>query len=530
MVSFDVIKLMHNLTTYFFSLIFSVSWLNAQHKNAIQWGGTMAKPTSNSEYYYIGNWSDGIMSYFYSPSTVFAGSKAFIERYDNYSLLPQFTKPIELSTARGTKAIEIEAFEQIGDYPVMFGSHFNKDRNKIEVYARRYTTEGDPEGLDYKLADFEAKRRSNLSQLKIIPNSNRNLVLLYYSKVFEKYQNEKAEFRVFDRDFNLVYDRNIEFPYKERNFMVYRATVDAFGRVYLLVKILLDKDEITSKGLPRYRYSLVTFGKEGDGVQEYNLQLDNYFTSDVSFSENNGKVICAGFYSSISNDRAAGSFYIEIDLQRKEIVEKRIDKFEQSFVVDFIPNKRARRMTEIPDFKVDQVIQFEDGSSAIVGEQFYVEEICFRDFRTGMINCQYNYNFNNIIVIKYDDRGSVIWTANIPKYQQSSNDGGKFLSYTFGLNENELIFLFNDHPKNINPTDNRVGIMTNVRKSIPVMVKLSKDGDYSRMSLSNERVQKMFIVPSMSYQISPSSAMLMSVRNTRYKIGIVDFNFHTDRY
>jgi len=517
-----------------FFLIISTFLVNtsvfAQHKNAIQWGGTMARPTSNSEYYYIGNWPDGIMSYFYAPSTVFAGAKAFIERYDNYSMLPQFTKPVLLNTAKATKALEIEAFEQIGEHPIMFASHYNKEKNKIEVYARRYTTEGEPVGLDYKLADFDAKRRSNVNQLRIVPNSNRELVLIHYSKLFEKYQNEKAEFRIFDKDLNLLYDRFIEFPYKERNFSVYRATVDAYGRVYLLVKILLEKDEITARGLPRYRYSLVTFGNDNRKVEEYNLQMDNYFTSDISFSENNGRIICAGFYSEISSDRAAGSFYIEIDLQRQEIVEKKIDKFEKSFVVDFIPNRRARRMTEIPDFKVDHVLQFSDGSSAIVGEQFYIEEICFRDFRTGMINCQYNYNYNNIIVIKYDDRGSVMWTANIPKYQQSSNDGGKFLSYTFGLNENELIFLFNDHPKNINPTDNRVGIMTNVRKSIPVMVKLSKEGNYSRTPLSYERVQKMFIVPMMSHQISPSSAMIMAVRNTRYKIGFVNFDFHTDKY
>lgn len=497
----------------------------AQHRSAIQWGGVIAKPSSNAEYFYVGNWPEGIVYYIYSPSTVFSAAKAYIERYDNMTMLPQFTKPIVLNTSRGSKQLEIESFEKLGDYPVLFASYFNKDKNKIEVYARRYTLEGEPDGKDYKIAEFEAKKRSNVRQLNIIPSNMNEKVLVYYNQVFDKYQNEKTEFRIFDRDLNLLYDKFIEFPYKEKNFSVYRAMVDANGRVYLLVKILIDKSEITDRNIPRYRFGLVTFGPDRNEVDDYNLQIDNYYTSDISFSELNGKVICAGFYSSFSSDRAAGSFSITIDIEAKDVIKRTTDQFEKNFVMDIIPSRRFRRMTELPDFKVDQVVIFNDGSSVVVGEQFFIEEICFRDFRTGMINCQYNYNFNNIIAIKYDARGDVIWTANIPKYQQSSNDGGRFLSYSFCTKNDELIFLFNDHPRNINPTDDRVGVMTNVRKSVPVMVKLTSDGAFSRMALSNERVQKYFFVPRLSNQISNSSALLISVRNSRYRMGVVDFDF-----
>lgn len=498
----------------------------AQVKSPIQWGSPMALPTSNAEHYYIDSWPEGIMKYIYSPSTLFNSAKAYIERYDNYSLLPQYTKPVVLSTAKGAKQLEIEAFTRLGDYPVFFGSHYNKDKNQVEVYARQYNLEGEPIGKDYKIAEFEARKRSNQSLLRVIPNNNRNMVLIYYNQAFEKYQNEKAEFRMFDQDLNVIYERFIEFPYRERNFNIYRSYVDEKGRVYLLVRIFLEKNEVADRSVPRYRYSLVTFGPDRDAVEDYNLQMENYFTSDIAMAIEGDRVICAGFYSGISSTRAAGTFFIEIDRKQKEIAYRKMEKFDREFVVDFIPSRRMRRMTEVPDFKVDHLHVFKDGSVAMVGEQFFVDEICFRDFRTGMINCQYNFNYNNIVTFKFDSRGNALWTANIPKYQQSTNDGGRFLSYCFAINKDEeLIFLFNDHPRNLNSTDGRVGVMTNVRKSVPVMVVVSKEGAFARIALSSERVQKMFFVPMFSYQISPSSAMLYAVRNNRFRIGIVDFEF-----
>lgn len=500
--------------------------LAAQNKLPVQWGGTLAKPTSNAEYYYIDSWPDGIMNYIYAPSTVFSGAKAFIERYDNQSMLPQFTKPVLLSTAKGAKQLDVEAFVRLGDYPVMIASHYNKDKNRIEVYARPYNLEGEAKDKDYKIADFDAKRRSNQNLLRVISNTDKNKILVYYNQAFEKYQNEKSEFRLFDKDLNLIYERFIEFPYRERNFSVYRTYVDENGRVFLLVRIVLEKNEVADRSVPRYRYSLVTFGPDRDAVEDYNLQMENYYTSDITMAINGDRVICAGFYSLISSNRAAGTFFIEIDRKTREIVSRKMEKFEKDFVVDFIPNRRMRKITEVPDFKVDQLYLFADGSATLVGEQFYIDEICFRDFRTGMINCQYNYNYNNIAAFKFDERGNALWTANIPKYQQSTNDGGRFLSYCFGVNQNEeLVFIFNDHPKNLNPADDRVGVMTNVRKSIPVMVILSKEGAYARVPLSADRVQKLFFVPMLSYQISASSAMLYAIRNNRFRIGIVDFDY-----
>jgi hypothetical protein len=57
------------------------------------------------------------------------------------------------------------------------------------------------------------------------------------------------------------------------------------------------------------------------------------------------------------------------------------------------------------------------------------------------------------------------------------------------------------------------------------MVVLSKEGAFARIPLSTDRVQKMFFIPMLSYQISPSSAMVYAVRNNRFKIGIVDFDY-----
>ena len=150
-----------------FILLISVSnSLSAQ--KGIQWGSEIFKPSSSTSFKVIGNWPEGVLMQARTRSKLFSSGKTFIQRFDNFTLLPQFNKEINLETTKGSKTLEYAVLERVGDYPVLFASYFNSDKDKIELYGRKYNLEGEAIGKESKIADFPATRKSQLDALKFV--------------------------------------------------------------------------------------------------------------------------------------------------------------------------------------------------------------------------------------------------------------------------------------------------------------------------------------------------------------------------
>ena len=513
-------------TSHFRLLVFILFCLidaSLSAQKGIQWGGEVFKPSSSTAFQVIGNWPDGVLMQARTRTKLFSTGKTYIQRFDNLTLLPQFNKEIKLETSKGSKSLEYAVLERVGNFPVLFATYFNKDRDKIELFGRQYDIEGEPLGKEKMIAEFPATRKSQLEALNFVQASDSSSMLTFFSERFDKYANEKMDFNLFDQELNIIWNRSIEFPYQNRNFEIHRTVVDPTGRVYLLIRVLFDKEERSQNAGPGFRYSLVTFGSDTSLVEDYEISLGDQYISDIDMILNaNNQIICSGFYSERGRGQAAGTFFLNINRNKREVEQKGLSPFDKGFAASFMESSRIRGKIELTDFKLDHFVRFQDGSFGLVAEQFLVDEICFQDFRTGMFNCNYFYYYNNIIVVKMDSTGEVIWTADIPKYQESSNDGGFHSSYAFAFDGKNLHFVFNDHPRNLTETDQlRAHIMNNVRRSVPVYARISNDGQFSRRQVSSEKKQRLFFIPRYSAQISDRSIWLVGMTTNKYRAGVL---------
>jgi hypothetical protein len=124
---------------FFIAFTLSAFAVNAQEYNPVlHWGGENFKPSSASEFGVIGNWNEGIITQTRTSTKLFSSGKTFIQRFDNMTLLPQFNKEIILETAKGKKVLEYQVLERLGDYPVLFATNYNKEKDKIELFGRTY--------------------------------------------------------------------------------------------------------------------------------------------------------------------------------------------------------------------------------------------------------------------------------------------------------------------------------------------------------------------------------------------------------
>jgi hypothetical protein len=499
--------------------------INAQFEGKIQWGGEIFKPSSSTSFAVIGNWPEGVMMQSRTRTKLFSAGKTFIQRFDDLTLLPQFNKEVILETNKGDKTLEYQVMERLGDYPVLFATYYNKQKDKIELFGRTYSTDGQPIGKEKKIAQFPAERKSDMESLRFVASADSSSMLAFFSQRFDKFSNEKIQFQYFDNNLESRWEREIEFPYKGNNFSIHRSAVDANGRVYLLVRIRYDKDEPAGEGGPPFRYSLVTFAGDTSTVEDYELSLGNKIISDIDmYVADSGMVICSGFYSNRGLSQAAGTFFLKVNRNDKKTEEKILNEFDPEFASSFLESSRIKGQVELTDFKLDYFVKFRDGSFGLVAEQFLIDQICYQDFRTGMINCNYFYYYNNIIVIRMDSEGEVIWAADIPKYQESSNDAGYFSSYAFGFDGQSLHFVFNDNPKNLTETDqNRAHQMDNIKRATVVHARLGLDGSFTRDNAMAEKKSRFYFVPSYAKQISPRSIWLIGISSNKYRTGVLSW-------
>jgi hypothetical protein len=488
----------------------------------LYWGGEIFKPASGTTFHTIGNWNEGILLQSKTSPKIFSSGKTFIQRVDNMTLLPQYTKELKLESSKGNKPLEYQVMTRMGENPVLFATYFNKDKNKIELYGRKYDLEGEPIEKDKKIAEFSATRKQQIEAMNFISSEDSLSMLTYFSEKFEQYENEKIDFHLFDKNLIERWNRNIEFPYKGKNFSIFRVKVDNNGRVFLLVKVYKENEK--QKRLANFRFGLVTFSQDTSLVEDYGIELENNVINDIDFNiDSLGNVICGGLYSKVELNNSSGSFFIKIDRSQKKITDQVLTPFEAEFAAQFNDDSRGRNRSELSDFKMDHFIHFKDGSYAMVAEQYIFDQVCYTDFRTGMVSCTNYYYYNNIVVVKMLPNGEVEWAANIPKFQETVNDFGIYSSYAFGVSGNSMYFVFNENESNLTISNQKdMQAMTKIRSASIVVCKLSSNGSFSRKATSSDKKKSSFyFIPENASQISENSLLLMSFSNNKFRLGVL---------
>jgi len=488
----------------------------------IYWGGEIFKPASGTTFHTIGNWNEGILLQSKTSAKIFTSGKTYVQRVDNMTLLPQYTKELKLESSKGNKPLEYQVMTRMGENPILFATYFNKDKNKIELYGRKYDLEAEPIEKDKKIAEFSSTRKQQIEAMNFVASEDSTSMLTYFTERFDKYENEKIDFHLFDKNLDERWSRNIEFPYKGKNFSIFRVKLAADGRVFLLVKVYKERDNQRNSNV--FRYGVVTFSGDTSLIEDYGIELGNEFINDIDFSvDSSGNVVCAGLYSELGLNNASGSFFIKIDREKKQISEQVLTPFESDFAAQFTDGTRFRKKSELSDFKMDHLVHFKDGSYALVAEQYILDEVCFTDFRTGMISCTNYYYYNNIVVVKMMANGEVEWAANIPKFQESVNDFGIYSSYAFGVSGNSMYFVFNENEDNLKINNQKeMQAMTKIRSAVQVVCKLNSNGSFSRKALSGDKKKSNFyFVPENSSQISENSLLLMGFTNNKFRLGVL---------
>ncbi|MBX2843342.1 MAG: hypothetical protein KTR26_16340 [Flammeovirgaceae bacterium] len=515
-----------------FSLFLATGFATAQRVNT-QWGPTQKKIKKHALISDIVDSNElGVFAImeadpgFFSTSIFsFSSPKpAMLQLYDEKMMLK---KAVPIENRIGNEFLVFLFAQSMNGKIFTFSSQPSQQARKNFLFVQEFDMETmKSEGPPKKIAESGLKNRNNFGEYSSELSRDRSKFMIWNSEVYVRGENEKFSIQVFDEKMEELWQKNITIPYSDKLFEIDNYRVDNRGNAYILGVEYKGKLKERRRGKPNYQYKILSYKSKGDDFQEYTVSLKDKFITDLNFRINDdGDIICAGFYSEKGTTSIKGTCFLKIDAQSKKIVKQGFNEFDNKFLSEFMSYRKANKGDkELYRYNIDHIILRSDGGALLVAEQFYVRVYSSYDQRTGMTDYTYYYYYNDIIVLNINPDMSIEWATRIPKRQKTANDGGYFSSYVHGIQGGKIHFIYNDNIKNIKNNNPNSTAYFNGKKSVVVLASVDKEGQMKRRLVSSNRAENIICRPKSCEQITDNEILIYGEKRKSYKLGLVELD------
>jgi hypothetical protein len=473
-----------------------------------------------------------------------ARPKVYLEYFDRNMKLK---KSVEQELKYKNKQRDFEDLIMLNDQLYLLTSYFNEAKKRNFLFKQKIGSRSllPSRTLDM-IADSEARNSENEGKFDLHISRDSSHLLVYNELPYNRREPERFALRVFDKQFEEIWNKNIVLPYADNQMTVEEYRVDNQGNVYLLGVIYQDGAKERRRGSANYQYVILAYTNSGEEFAEYKIDIGDKFITDLTFRvADDGNLVCTGFYSERGNYSVKGTYFFRLNTKTKEVFNKNLKAFDFEFLTSYMRPKEIekarkaertgddKRKAELYNFALDDLILRNDGGAVLVAEQFYVyEEQEFDNFGVGFnrfgnpnnaVRTNYFYNYNDIIVVNIRPTGEIEWTARIPKKQETVNDGGYYSSYAMSIQPTGLYFLYNDNARNFD--DKKPGRIYNFsgNDSVMTVAQIQKDGNVTIFPIFDKNGSGAIIRPKICEQIGKKEMAIYGERGKYFQFGSLKF-------
>ncbi len=406
-----------------------------------------------------------------------------------------------------------------------FLNFLDKKNDEVSLLATTLTKDGKLDNAMIELGKLEVKSRRSSGTFDVDTSSGSGgkTFLVFESPAYEKTENEKFNFLVYDLNFKLKQKIVLTLPYLDKDFSVKDYILDAKGNIHLLASVEL-KSEEKERGKSNYEYRVLSYFTANDELKEYQIDMKQDYLSEIKMKVNtSGDLLLSGFYSDKGMYGMKGVFFVKIGVAQQKVVKQTVTEFSKDFLELFMSERRAEKGKELTNYYVDKIVPKEDGGIIMVSEYYRYYQTCFTD-QNGNTRCTNHYNYDDIVVVNFDPEGKVIWWTKVPKRQHTVNDGGYMSGYAMAVAGDKLFFIFNDNVANLEITDPlKYKNMSTPKKAVTTLVTLSEKGEMTRSVLFNTKENKCIMRPKFHLQSSESELIMYADRWSSYMLARIKF-------
>jgi hypothetical protein len=203
------------------------------------------------------------------------------------------------------------------------------------------------------------------------------------------------------------------------------------GKVFVLGKLFFEGKSQKKSGEANYQFVINKITQEG--VEKLEIKLADEHIKSLSFSIKDNELQLLGFYSKKNIDRIKGACVFIVNFDSFQIVDNLKYELPEKVYKDLYGSREIikKKGKELSNFKLDFVLKNDRGDSYWLAEEFY---ITYRSSGYGTFNAVYNYD--NILVLKFNSKNELLWGRSIFKKSFES-------SYYAFLKEDKLHVILN---------------------------------------------------------------------------------------
>jgi hypothetical protein len=363
------------------------------------------------------------------------------------------------------KGFVIEKITQVKDKHHVFYSAWNGDEEQLFVREVNFK-QGEFYGRASKILSVNHKLAAGADdKFSFYFSSDSSMILVQYRFKPDVKRNAKSfdiiGMCVVDGEMKRQWNKEVTMPYTEKKMNNLDYNVDSKGSVYIVTRVF---DDNTTKlkdkdGDPNYTIEILKISASTQTLTTYPVSIPDKFIRTLWIYENpKGYMLCAGFYNvGEDNGNVDGVLLFKFSYEGKIY-----DQVSYEIPIEILNqyvSDRAKRKNEKKDDKdkaefaalrLREVINYQDGSLLLVGEQSYVRtHTSYSTTPNGAsrTTTYHTYHYDDLLVTKINANGNLVWMKKLPK-RQSGGAGLGGMSYYHMSTSQDHYFLFLDNVKN----------------------------------------------------------------------------------
>lgn len=473
----------------------------------------------------------------------FQGGQFLGSNYFNYQTDFQSHKMGKIKSVVKNSTANLQFVFMINNYP--YAILTDKVDNKELLYAQKYDTTCQAVEDPIKLSEYTTERNNWKSRgyYNFLFSQNNEFFCVEYDVPGSKDENERFGYRIFTKDFEVVSQGEYELPYLKSEASVSKRYLSNTGDYFITVKVYENEEK------KRFFKDNTTLSKillmhvKSSGLDEYELNLDGKRVTEMTISSDNNRILTfSGLYGtkeqSKKNEGVKGIFYYRMDFDNRKELDFGFQDFQKDFITQGWSEReidRAQKQEDkgkgspqLFDYEMKEIHTLIDGSIIGVLEQYYMNTVTYTDPR-GYSRTTYYYHYNDVIVYKINSEGEFEWVKKIPKTQITANDYGYYSSISNYINEQNLVFFFNDNLKNYTEegkwNQNTFEASFTKRSNTVAKVQVDlKSGDINRTAFINVNETKAIAIPRLfNVDYSKNEMLMYFIYGKKEKFGLIHF-------
>lgn len=322
---------------------------------------------------------------------------------------------------------------------------------------------------------------------------------------------------------NVIWHNQFQLPVEtgDRNVMDFIS--DSQGNIFFLVSNIMPAEKGLvgrNQQLNSRTYSLFMYNRRSNTIKELEINLGAKLVSAVTLKlDNAGKPVVAGFYTDKNGMSILGTFFIRADVHTGLVLNSSMKALTEAQISD-LSSAEGKKGKPLESYYFDHMITLQDGGNILLAEKFLSFVSTWFDPSTNMISYSSNLYYNEILVVRTDVDGNILWIKVVPKKQYSSNDFGIYSSYSvWHTKTDDIHLLFNAHNSS-DYANRKIRTMSVASKAVIQVVKISPiDGSFTFDIAGDNKSAKINFSPSLFYSSEEHGMVVFAQRSNKVKFG-----------